>query len=75
MPAITPVSPLEASGDMFLRTKTASMFDTRPLSYVTDATEILDTDIEDESDYEPVSPKDSLQSVSCGVNALGSVLH
>ncbi|KAK4615529.1 hypothetical protein CLAFUW4_09955 [Fulvia fulva] len=62
MPVITPVSPLEASGDMFLRAKTASMFDTRPLSYVTDATEILDTDIEDESDYEPVSPKDSLQS-------------
>ncbi|EME39378.1 hypothetical protein DOTSEDRAFT_75171 [Dothistroma septosporum NZE10] len=62
MPDITPASPLEASGEMFLRAQTAAMFDTRPLSYVTDATEILDTDIEDESDYEPVSPKDSLQS-------------
>lgn len=69
MPVITPITPLEAGGEMFQRARTPSMFDAklqhqRPASLVSETTEILDTDIDDESEFEPISPKDSLESVS-----------
>lgn len=65
MPAITtPPSPLEAGGaDMFRRTKTASFLETRPVSLISESTEIYETDFEDESEYEPSSPKGSFESV------------
>lgn len=70
MQAITPITPLEAGGEMFQRAKTPSVFDVRasqarPLSQMSEATEIFDTDFEDESDYEgSSSPKPSFDSVS-----------
>ncbi|KAK4499911.1 hypothetical protein PRZ48_008097 [Zasmidium cellare] len=67
MQAITPITPLEAGGEMFQRAKTPSVFDVRasqarPLSQMSEATEIFDTDFEDESDYEGYSPKPSFDS-------------
>ena len=69
MQAITPITPLEARADMFTRAKSTSFFESRasqmrPVSLVSEATEILDTDFEDESDYGGASPKDSFESVS-----------
>ncbi|CAK3851774.1 SAM and PH domain containing [Lecanosticta acicola] len=66
MPVITTlVSPLEVGGEMYLRPKTASsMFDSRPLSQMTETTEILETDFEDESDFDETSQKGSFESVS-----------
>ena len=74
MPAITtPISPVQARGEMFPRFKSQSLQQprtsmARPLSA---ATEILDTDMEDESDIEiesevdeEDSPKRSFESVS-----------
>lgn len=55
---------------MFLRAKTASsMFDSRPLSQLTEATEIFDTEFEDEdeSDYDERSQKGSFESVSTSI--------
>ncbi|KAF7188091.1 Protein pob1 [Pseudocercospora fuligena] len=67
MQAITPRTPLEARADMFTRAKSTSFFESRasqmrPVSLVSEATEILDTDFEDESDYGGASPKDSFDS-------------
>lgn len=66
MPAImTPITPLEAGGEMFQRGKTQSLFvartpTARPLS---EATEIFDTDFEDGSEFEEeYSPKGSFES-------------
>ena len=68
MPAITsPISPLEAGGEMFFREKTQSIFiprtsTARPLSQATD---MFDTEFEDDSDLEDGSaPKRSFESVS-----------
>lgn len=71
MQAITPITPLEAGGEMFQRMKTASFLDgrtssMRPVSQVSEATEIFDTDFEDESDYGGTSAKGSFESVSLG---------
>ncbi|CAK1368293.1 unnamed protein product [Cercospora beticola] len=62
MQAITPVTPLQAGGDMFQRLKTPSMLEPRPVSQVSEATEIFDTDFEDESDYGGTSAKGSFES-------------
>lgn len=76
MQAMTPITPLEAGGEMFSRAKTQSIFlprtsMARPLS---EATEIFDTDAS-ESEFEdeelnhirqPPSPKGSFDSVSTG---------
>jgi hypothetical protein len=53
MQAITSFSPVEAGAQTFQRgnPKTTSVFDARPLSMMSEATEIFDTDFEDESDY------------------------
>ena len=67
MPAImTPISPVEAGGEMFQRQKTQSFLQARtstarPLSEATDVfdTEFEDSDLEDES-----VPKASFESVS-----------
>jgi hypothetical protein len=68
MPVITtPISPLEAGGEMFFREKTQSIFiarasTARPLSQATD---MFDTEFEDDSDLEDGSaPKRSFESVS-----------
>ena len=68
MPVITtPITPLEARGDMFQRAKTQSFIQARsstvrPLS---EATEIHDSDFEDHSSFEDdYSPKSSFESVS-----------
>jgi hypothetical protein len=67
MPVVaTPTSPLEAGGEMFERSKTP-FFQTRPstvrpLSEATEATEMFDTDFEDESETGDVSPKPSFDS-------------
>lgn len=65
---MTPVTPLEPGVEMFERSKTESFFfpprtgSSRPLS---EATEIFDTDFEDESSvFEEDSPKYSFESVS-----------
>lgn len=66
----SPISPLGPGRDMFLRAKTASsMFDSRPLSQLTEATEIFDTEFEDEgeSDYDERSQKGSFESVSTSI--------
>ncbi|SMY25847.1 unnamed protein product [Zymoseptoria tritici ST99CH_1A5] len=55
MQAITSFSPIEAGADMVRREtfKTASAaFDARPISMLSEATEIFDTDFEDDSDYQ-----------------------
>lgn len=53
---------------MFLRAKTASsMFESRPLSQMTETTEIFDTEFEDESDYDERSQKGSFESVSTSI--------
>ena len=63
----TPISPLEAGGEMFFREKTQSIFLARtsagrPLSQATD---MFDTDFEDDSDMEDdAAPKRSFESVS-----------
>lgn len=74
MQASTPVSPRDMSGKVFARAHTFPMVSPRtsaprPLS---EATEIFDTDGEDESEFEenhmlndqPPSPRDSIDSVS-----------
>jgi hypothetical protein len=68
----SPMTPLEAGGEMFERAKTQSFLPARtsvarPLS---EATEIFDTDFEDESEFEEedveeYSPKGSFETVSC----------
>jgi len=76
MQAMTPITPLEAGGEMFTRAKTPSLLlprtsQARPIS---EATEIFDTDVEDGSEfeesgqsqdeaYQPPSPKGSFESV------------
>lgn len=62
MQAVTPTTPMEATHN-FARAKTTSMMDARPISMLSEATEIFDTDFEDESDYEEASPKGSFDSV------------
>jgi hypothetical protein len=54
MQAITSFSPVEARGELFRRgnLKTTSVFDVRPVSMASEATEIFDTDFEDESEYQ-----------------------
>ena len=67
MPVIaTPVTPLEAGGEMFQRAKAQSFFQARtsiarPKS---EATDMYDTEFEDESDFEDASAKRSFESVS-----------
>jgi len=75
---MTPITPLEAGGEMFQRGKTPSMFEARtstarPLS---EATEFLDTDFEDGSEFEgedDYSPKGSFESV--GADRAPHVAH
>ncbi|PPJ58109.1 hypothetical protein CBER1_05315 [Cercospora berteroae] len=62
MQAIAPVTPLRAGADMFRRMKTPSMLEPRPVSQVSEATEIFDTDFEDESDDGGTSAKGSFES-------------
>ncbi|KAI5358899.1 putative PH domain containing protein Boi1/Boi2 [Septoria linicola] len=67
MQAITPITALEAGGEMFQRMKTMSYLEARtspmrPVSQVSEATEIFDTDFEDESDYGAASAKGSFDS-------------
>jgi hypothetical protein len=74
MQAMTPISPRELSGKTFSRANTYPLMSprsatARPLS---EATEIFDTDGEDDSefeegevpDYQPPSPRESIDSVS-----------
>ena len=67
MPAIaTPVTPLEAGGEMFQRAKTPSFFQSRTSTVRphSEATDMYDTEFEDESDFEGQSlPKRSFDSV------------
>ena len=59
---------------MFLRAKTASsMFESRPLSQLTEATEIFDTEFEDESDYDERSQKGSFESVSTPIKTPATI--
>jgi hypothetical protein len=73
MQATTPISPRDVSGKNFSRANTYPMMSprttaARPLS---EATEIFDTDGEDDSefeeaqarDYQPPSPRESIDSV------------
>ena len=70
---LSPITPLEAGVEMFQRAKTQSFLAPRT-SYtdrpVSEATEFLDTDIDDgshsadESEFEEDSPRDSFNSVS-----------
>ena len=64
----TPVMALQVEGALIQRTKTparlerqAQPLSARPLS---EATDILDTDFEEESDFEEYSPKSSFERVS-----------
>lgn len=71
MQAITLITPVEAGGEMFQRMKAAPFLDARassmrPVSQVSEATEIFDTDFEDESDYGGTYAKSSFESVSLG---------
>jgi hypothetical protein len=74
MQAMTPISPRELSGKTFSRANTYPLMSprtatVRPLS---EATEIFDTDGEDDSEfeegetleYQPPSPRESIDSVS-----------
>jgi hypothetical protein len=74
MQATTPISPRDLNGKAFLRANTHPMCSPRtsiprPLS---EATEIFDTDGEEDSEfeeapamlYQPSSPRDSINSVS-----------
>jgi hypothetical protein len=67
MQAATPITPLEPGGEMFMRSKTQSLLPPmrsdkpRPVS---EATEIFDTDLDDDSEFEEDSPKYSFESVS-----------
>lgn len=81
MQAMTPTTPLEAGGEMFTRAKAQSLLLPRTslARPVSEATQIFDTDGEDESDfeestelqdeaYQPPSPKGSFQSVCAKLN-------
>lgn len=50
-----------AKNASFWEARTSQM---RPVSMVSEATEILDTDFEDDSEFEGASPKNSFESVS-----------
>ncbi|KAM0721915.1 hypothetical protein Q7P37_002840 [Cladosporium fusiforme] len=72
MQATTPVSPRDMSGKMFARANTFPMMSPRTVTArpLSEATEIFDTDGEDESEFEeshmlndqPPSPRDSIDS-------------
>lgn len=53
-----------ARNDVYLRKQVDSFFDRSSTRPVSAATEIFDTDIEDESEFEESSPKRSFDSVS-----------
>jgi hypothetical protein len=66
MPVVrSPRTPLERGGEVFQRSKTQSFFEVRPSRPLSEATDIIDTDFEDESDFDDDSvPKRSFDSVS-----------
>ena len=59
----TPVTPVQS---VYQRAKTPIAQDWRPVSArpLSEATDILDTDAEEESDFEEYSPKGSFETVS-----------
>jgi hypothetical protein len=62
----TPVTPVYVGGEMFTRAKTPAIQERRPSSArpLSEATDILDTDFEDESDFEEYSRNGSFDTVS-----------